>query len=133
MVAAKTVDPHPKLEGTIHGSAKEVDGAGVKSLAVQLDLRDEETVKRAANKTIERFGGIDVLVNDASAIHIAQAESTPMKRFDLMNSINVRGTFMMSKCAIPHLKRAQNPHIINLSPSLELRDQWSPCPSMACP
>ena len=93
-------------------------------MALHLDLRDEETVKRAVDKTIERFGGIDVLVNNASAIHIAQAESTPMKRFDLMNSINVRGTFMMSKYAIPHLKRAQNPHIINLSPPLELRDQW---------
>lgn len=97
---------------------------GGKSLAVQLDLRDEETVKSAINKTVEKFGGIDVLVNNASAIFIAQAEDTPMKRFDLMNSINVRGTFMMSKYAIPHLRKAQNPHIINLSPPPELKPQW---------
>lgn len=124
VVAAKTVDPHPKLEGTIHETAREVEQAGGNSLAVQLDLRDEETVKSAVDKTIEKFGGIDLLINNASAIFIAQAEDTPMKRFDLMNSINVRGTFMMSKYAIPYLKKAQNPHIINLSPPLELRHQW---------
>ena len=124
VVAAKTVEPHPKLEGTIHQTAQEVEQAGGKSLAVQLDLRDEETVKNAIDKTIEKFGGIDLLVNNASAIFIAQAEDTPMKRFDLMNSINVRGTFMMSKYAIPHLKQANNPHIINLSPPLELHPQW---------
>lgn len=124
VVAAKTVDPHPKLEGTIHQTAQEVESAGGKSLAVQLDLRDEETVKIAIDKTIEKFGGIDLLVNNASAIHIAQAEDVPMKRFDLMNSINVRGTFMMTKYAIPHLKKAQNPHIINLSPPIELKSQW---------
>lgn len=93
-------------------------------MAVQLDLRDEETVKSAIDKTIEKFGGIDLLVNNASAIFIAPAEATPMKRFDLMNSINSRGTFMMSKYAIPHLKQAKNPHIINLSPPLELKPQW---------
>lgn len=124
VVAAKTVEPHPKLEGTIHATAKEVEQVGGKSLAVQLDLRDEETVKGAIDKTIAKFGGIDLLVNNASAIFIAQAEDTPMKRFDLMNSINVRGTYMMSKYAIPHLKKAQNPHIINLSPPLELEHQW---------
>lgn len=124
VVAAKTVEPHPKLEGTIHATASEVEEAGGKSLAVQLDLREEETVKSAIDKTIEKFGGIDVLVNNASAIFIAQAEDTPMKRFDLMNSINVRGTFMMAKYAIPHLKKAKNPHIINLSPPLELKPQW---------
>lgn len=89
-----------------------------------MDLRDEVTVQSAIDKTIEKFGGIDVLVNNASAIFIAQAEDTPMKRFDLMNSINVRGTFMMSKYAIPHLKKAQNPHIINLSPPIELKNIW---------
>lgn len=124
VVAAKTVEPHPKLEGTIHATAQEVESVGGKSLAVQLDLRDEETVKNAINKTIEKFGGIDLLVNNASAIFIAQAEDTPMKRFDLMNHINVRGTFMMSKYAIPHLKKSANPHIINLSPPLELKSQW---------
>lgn len=124
VVAAKTVEPHPKLEGTINITAKEVEDAGGKSLAVQLDLRDEETVKSAIDKTISKFGGIDLLVNNASAINIAQAEDITMKRFDLMNSINVRGTYMMSKYAIPHLKKAQNPHIINLSPPLELQHQW---------
>lgn len=124
VVAAKTVEPHPKLEGTIHDTAKEVDQAGGKSLAVQLDLRDEETVKSAIAKTVEKFGGIDVLVNNASAIFIAPTEDTPMKRFDLMNSINVRGTFMMSKYAIPYLKKGTNPHIINLSPPPEFKPQW---------
>lgn len=124
VVAAKTVEPHPKLEGTIHATAQEVEQAGGKSLAVQLDLRDEETVKSAIDKTIAKFGGIDLLVNNASAIFIARAEDTPMKRFDLMNSINVRGTYMMSKYAIPYLKKAKNPHIINLSPPLELKNQW---------
>uniref|UniRef100_A0A6G1SNV3 Hydroxysteroid dehydrogenase-like protein 2 n=1 Tax=Aceria tosichella TaxID=561515 RepID=A0A6G1SNV3_9ACAR len=124
VVAAKTVEPHPKLEGTIHLTAKEVEQAGGNSLAVQLDLRDEETIKSAIDKTIEKFGGLDLLVNNASAIFIAQSEDTPMKRYDLMHSINVRGTFMMSKYAIPHLKRAKNPHIINLSPPIELKDQW---------
>lgn len=124
VVAAKTVEPHPKLEGTIHATAKEVEQVGGKSLAVQLDLRDEETIKSAIDQTIARFGGLDLLVNNASAIFIAQSEDTPMKRFDLMNSINVRGTFMMSKYAIPHLKKANNPHIINLSPPIELKDQW---------
>lgn len=124
VVAAKTVDPHPKLEGTIHATAKEVEQLGGKSLAVQLDLRDEVTVQSAIDKTVEKFGGIDLLINNASAIHIAQAEDVPMKRFDLMNSINVRGTFMMSKYAIPHLKKASNPHIINLAPPVELRDVW---------
>lgn len=124
VVAAKTVEPHPKLEGTIHETAREVDEAGGKSLAVQLDLRDEETVKSAVAKTVEKFGGIDVLVNNASAIYIAPTEDTPMKRFDLMNSINVRGTFMMSKYAIPHLKKGTNSHIINLSPPPEFKPLW---------
>lgn len=93
-------------------------------MAVQLDLRDEETVKSAVDATVAKFGGIDVLVNNASAIFIAQAEDVPMKRFDLMNSINVRGTFMMSKYAIPHLKKASNGHIINLSPPPEFKPQW---------
>ena len=101
-----------------------VESVGGKSLAVQLDLRDESTVVNAINKTIEKFGGIDLLINNASAISITQAEDLPMKRFDLMNSINVRGTFMMSKYAIPHLRKAKNAHIINLSPPLELKDNW---------
>ena len=124
VVAAKTVEPHPKLEGTIHATAEEVERVGGKSLAVQLDLRDEETVKTAIDKTIEKFGGIDLLVNNASAIFLATTEETPMKRFDLMNSINVRGTFMMSRYALPHLRKASNPHIINLSPPVEFKPQW---------
>lgn len=124
VVAAKTIDPHPKLEGTITKTADEVNQAGGQGMAVQLDLRDEENVKSAIQQTVDRFGGIDVLVNNASAIFLAPSEDTPMKRFDLMNSINVRGTFMMSKYAIPYLKKAQNPHIINLSPPLELKPQW---------
>lgn len=124
VVAAKTVDPHPKLEGTITKTADEVRQVGGQALAVQLDLRDEETVKSAIQQTVDKFGCIDVLVNNASAIYLAPSDATPMKRFDLMNSINVRGTFMMSKYAIPHMRKAQNPHIITLSPPPEFKPHW---------
>lgn len=124
VIAAKTVDPHPKLQGTIIEAADEVTKLGGKGLAVQLDLRDESSIIKAVDMTIEKFGGIDILINNASAIHLATATDLPSKRFDLMNSINVRGTFLMSKHVIPHLKKASNPHIINMSPPVLLHPQW---------
>lgn len=124
VIAAKTVEPHPKLPGTIHETADEVNKLGGNGLAVQLDLRDENSIIKAVEDTISKFGGIDLLVNNASAIHLAPAADIPSKRFDLMNSINVRGTFLMSKHSIPHLRKAQNPHIINMSPPVLLHPQW---------
>lgn len=124
VVAAKTVEPHPKLPGTIHEAAQEVSKLGGNPLAVQLDLRDESSIISAVEQTVNKFGGIDLLVNNASAIHLAPAADIPSKRFDLMNSINVRGTFLMSKHAIPHLKKASNPHIINMSPPILFHPQW---------
>lgn len=123
VVAAKTVEAS-KLSGTIHQTADEVNQRGGKGLPIQVDLRDEEQIKNAVDKTVAQFGGIDILVNNASAIFLANVENMPMKRWDLVNSINIRGTYTMSKYAIPHLKKAQNPHIITLSPPLELRDIW---------
>lgn len=124
VIAAKTVDPHPKLEGTINETANEVNNLGGKGLAVQLDLRDEASIVKAVDETVNKFGGIDLLVNNASAIHLATSDGVPGKRFDLMNSINVRGTYLMSKYAIPHLRKATNPHIINMSPPVLLHPQW---------
>lgn len=124
VIAAKTIDPHPKLEGTIKQTAEEVNLAGGKGLAVQVDLRDEASIVRAVEETVNKFGGIDVLVNNASAIHLAPSSGVHVKKFDLMNSINVRGTYIMSKYAIPHLKKCSNPHIINMSPPIELSPQW---------
>ena len=124
VIAAKTADPHPSLEGTIFTVAKEIENAGGKALPIALDVRDEEKVAEAVAKTVETFGGIDILVNNASAIHLGSTEQIPMKRFDLIFSVNVRATFMCSKLCIPHLKKATNPHILNLSPPLSMKAKW---------
>lgn len=123
-IAAKTVEPHPKLEGTIHTAAAEITELGGKALAVQMDIRDEESVKTAIEKTASEFGGIDILINNASAIFLQPTTALEMKRFDLMHQVNARGTFMVSKYAIPHLEKAQNPHIISLSPPLDMKTKW---------
>ncbi|XP_046908820.2 hydroxysteroid dehydrogenase like 2 isoform X2 [Dermatophagoides farinae] len=124
IIAAKTTDPHPKLEGTIFTAAKEIENNGGNCLPVQCDLRDEENVIRAINQAVDKFGKIDVLVNNASAISLTGTEETTMKKYDLMNQINARGTFMASKYCIPHLKQSSNPHILNLSPPLEMKSRW---------
>ena len=123
-IAAKTAEPHPKLQGTIYTAAEEIEAAGGKALPLVVDIRSEELVANAIQKTVETFGGIDICVNNASAINLSKTEDLPMKRFDLMNSINVRGTFMVSKYCIPHLKKGNNPHILTLSPPLDLRPEW---------
>ncbi len=124
VVAAKTAEPHPKLDGTIFTAAEEIEKTGVKALPIVVDIRNEEMVNEAVNKTVKEFGGIDVLVNNASAIGLTPTEQTSMKRYDLMHDINVRGTFMVSKSCIPHLKNAENPHILTLSPPLNLDPSW---------
>ncbi|HEX7273654.1 MAG TPA: NAD(P)-dependent oxidoreductase [Casimicrobiaceae bacterium] len=128
VIAAKTVDPHPKLSGTIHTAAAEIERAGGKALAVAVDIRDEAAVRDAVGETVSRFGGIDILVNNASAISLTGTLGTPMKRFDLMFGVNVRGTFLCSQACLPHLLEAaaagRNPHILTLSPPLNLRPQW---------
>ena len=123
-IAAKTAEPHPKLPGTIHEAAREIEAAGGEALPLQVDIREEGEVQAAIAKTVEAFGSLDILVNNASAIFLAGTEATPMKRFDLMWGVNARGTFACSQAAIPHLRRAANPHILNLSPPLDLRPRW---------
>ncbi len=124
VIAAKTSDPNPKLPGTIFTAAKEIEEAGGKALAVQCDIRFEDQVQAAVAKAVEAFGGIDILVNNASAISLTGTESTDMKRYDLMHSINTRGTFLVSKTCIPHLKKAANPHVLNMSPPLNMETRW---------
>lgn len=124
VVTGKTETPHPKLPGTIYTAAAEVEKAGGKALPVVLDVRAEEQVADCVRRTVETFGGLDVLVNNASAIHLAGVEKTPTKRFDLMFGINVRGTHMMAHHAIPHLRQASNPHILTLAPPLNLNPSW---------
>ncbi len=124
VVTGKTEDPHPKLPGTIYSAAEEVEQAGGKALAVALDVRAEEQVADCVRRTVETFGGLDVLVNNASAIHLAGVAATPTKRFDLMFGINVRGTHVVSHHAIPHLRQASNPHILTLAPPLNLNPDW---------
>ncbi len=123
-VAAKTTEPHPKLEGTIHTAAERIEAAGGRALPLVCDIRDETQVKDAIDRAAEHFGGIDILVNNASAIQLTRTVDTDMKRFDLMHGINARGTFMVSKYAIPHLQKAENPHILMLSPPLDLSEKW---------
>jgi citronellol/citronellal dehydrogenase len=127
-IAAKTVEPHPKLAGTIHTAAAEIERAGGKALPLAVDIRDEAAVQNAIAQTVTRFGGIDILVNNASAISLTGTLATPMKRFDLMFGVNVRGTFLCSQACLPHLTLAaaagRNPHILTLSPPLNLRPQW---------
>lgn len=123
-IAAKTGEPHPKLPGTIYTAAAEIEAAGGKALPVLCDIRDEEQVAAAVAKTVATFGGIDICINNASAISLTDTLSTDMKRFDLMHQINTRGTFLVSKTCIPHLKKAQNPHILNLAPPLDMDAKW---------
>ena len=123
-VAAKTDTPHPKLEGTIHTAAEQIAKAGGKALPLVVDVREEEQVKKALDATAEKFGGIDIVVNNASAIQLTPVVQTDMRRFDLMHQINARGTFMVSKHAIPHLLKAQNPHVLMLSPPLDMKEKW---------
>ncbi len=124
VVAAKTAEPHPKLEGTIHTVAKEIEEAGGQALPVQTDARDDDQVKAAIDLTVETFGGLDIVVNNASAISLTSTLDTPMKKFDLMFSVNVRATYAVSRTAIPHLMKSANPHILTLSPPLNLNPKW---------
>jgi len=123
-IAAKTVEPHPKLPGTIFTAAKEIEAAGGNALPLQVDIRDEMQVFDAVEKTVATFGGIDVLVNNASAINLTGTLETPMKRYDLMQNVNARGTFLCSQACIPHLRNAANPHILALSPPLTMKARW---------
>ena len=124
VIAAKTVEPNPKLPGTIHTAAQEIEAAGGQCLPVQCDIRDEGQIAKAVAAAVERFGGIDILVNNASAISLTGTLETPIKRFDLMFGINVRGTYATSQACIPHLRKAANPHILTLSPPLNLKPRW---------
>jgi len=123
-IAAKTVAPHPKLEGTIHTAAAEIEKAGGRALPLAVDVRDEQAVKEAIDRTAATFGGLDIVVNNASAIQLTPVTQTDMRRFDLMHQINTRGTYMVSKHAIPHLLQAGNPHILMLSPPLDMAEKW---------
>ena len=127
-IAAKTAEPHPKLKGTIFTAADEVRAAGGKALPVICDIRDEAQVIAAVDMTVAEFGGIDICVNNASAISLTNSQATDMKRFDLMMGINTRGTFMVSKYCIPHLTKAENPHILMLSPPLDMKAKCSSTP-----
>lgn len=124
VIAAKSVTENPKLGGTIFSAAEEVEQAGGKALAVECDIRNEEMIIAAVAKAVERFGGIDALINNASAISLTNTEGTESKRFDLMHDINVRGTFLMTKHCIPHLLRSKNAHILTLSPPIDLDPKW---------
>jgi citronellol/citronellal dehydrogenase len=124
IIAAKTAEPHPKLPGTIYTAAEEIEQAGGKALAVVCDIRSEEAVENAVQQGVARFGGIDICINNASAISLESTLATSMRRFDLMHQVNTRGTFLVSKTCIPHLKKAPNPHILNLSPPLEMKARW---------
>ncbi len=127
-IAAKTTEPHPTLPGTIHTAAKEIEDAGGKALAIQCDIRDEEAIAAAVKQAAAAFGGIDILINNASAINLTPTEKTPAKRFDLMMDVNVRGTFLTSQAALPYLRESaaagRNPHILTLSPPLSMNPKW---------
>jgi citronellol/citronellal dehydrogenase len=124
VIAAKTAEPHPKLEGTIYSAADEVRAAGGEALPLVCDIRSEEQVLAAIDKTLETFGGIDICVNNASAINLSGSETLDMKRYDLMHQINARGSFLVARSCVPHLRKAQNPHVLNLSPPLDWDLQW---------
>ena len=124
ILAAKTAEPHPKLPGTIYTAADEIIEEGGQALPVICDIRDEENVRDAVNKGLDHFGGIDICVNNASAIQLTGTLQTDMKRYDLMNQINARGTFLVSKVCLPHLLKSDNPHILNLSPPLDMDPKW---------
>jgi citronellol/citronellal dehydrogenase len=121
---AKTTEPHPKLEGTIYTAAEQIEQAGGRALPLPGDIRNEDQVLDAVAKTVEQFGGIDIVVNNASAIQIQGSEALPMKRYDLMQDINTRGTFLVSRACVPHLKKGTNPHVLTLSPPLNMKPHW---------
>ena len=123
-IAAKTTAPHPRLEGTIHSAAEAIEAAGGRALPLAVDIRDDAAVADAIARTAEKFGGIDIVVNNASAINLASTAQIDMKRFDLMHQVNARGTFLVTKCALPHLEKAENPHVMMLSPPLDLQPRW---------
>ncbi len=123
-IAAKTETPHPKLPGTIHAAAAEIEAAGGQALALAVDVREEDAVRKAIERTAAHFGGIDIVVNNAGAISLARVADTDMRRFDLLHQINARRAFMVSKYAIPHLAKAQNPHILMMSPPLDMAEKW---------
>jgi citronellol/citronellal dehydrogenase len=124
VIAAKTTEPHPKLPGTIYTAAEEIEAAGGRALPLVCDIRFEEQVAAAVSQAVEAFGGIDICINNASAVSPTPTQQTDMKRYDLMHSINTRGTFLVSKLCIPHLLKAQNPHILNLAPPLDMDAKW---------
>jgi citronellol/citronellal dehydrogenase len=124
VIAAKTTAPHPKLPGTIHTAAEEVERAGGRALALAVDVREEEAVKGALDTAAQTFGGLDIVVSNASAVNLAPVTATDMRRFDLMHQVNARGTFLVCKYAVPHLLRAKNPHILALSPPVDMQEKW---------
>ena len=124
VIAAKTAEPHPKLPGTIFTAAEEIEAAGGQALPVVCDIRDEDAVQAAVQKGVDEFGGIDICINNASAISLTPTMQTTMKRFDLMHQVNTRGTFLVSKTCIPHLLKSDNPHILNLSAPLNMEEKW---------
>lgn len=124
ILAAKTAEPHPKLPGTIYTAAEEINEAGGKALPVICDIRDEENVRKAVNEGVDKFGGIDICINNASAIQLTGTLMTDMKKYDLMHQINSRGTYLVSKVCLPHLLKSSNPHILNLSPPLDMSPKW---------
>ncbi len=124
VVAAKTAEPHPALPGTIYTAAKRIEQAGGRALACVVDIRFEDQVQAAVDQAVAKFGGIDILINNASAIHLSGTLDTPLKRFDLMHAVNVRGTFLTSKLCLPHLLKSENPHVLNISPPLNLEARW---------
>ena len=124
VIAAKTTEPHPKLPGTIFTAADEIVQAGGDALPVVCDIREEDNVRDVINQAVEHFGGIDICINNASAIQLTNVKDTAMKRYDLMHQINGRGTYMVSKYCLPHLKKSENPHILNLSPPLDMSAKW---------
>ena len=127
-IAAKTAEPHPKLPGTIYSAAKEIESAGqshnAQALPIICDIRDERNVDKAVRECVDKFGGIDICLNNASAIALTPTTATPMKRYDLMNGVNARGTFMLSQKCHPHLKKSENPHILNIAPPLDMSAKW---------
>jgi len=128
VIVAKTTDPNPKLPGTIYSAAEEIKAAGGQALPLQVDIREEEAVQAAVAKAVEMFGGIDILVNNASAISLTDTEHTPMKRYDLMNQINARGTYLCTQACLAELKKSaaagRNPHVLNMSPPLSMKQHW---------
>lgn len=124
VIAAKTTETHPTLPGTIYTAAEEIEAVGGKALPIQVDIRDENAIHKAVAQTVEHFGGIDILVNNASAIFLTDTLHTEMKRFDVMHQVNVRGTFATSQACLPHLMKADNPHILTLSPPLSMKPKW---------